>query len=93
MGGNDGRSVHGFRESSYTVNGWKRFIARLTHNGVFTVSRWFHPEHPDEAARTLSLAMATLIEMGEPKPAEHLYFAANGRLSTLIVGHYTALDA
>jgi hypothetical protein len=70
----------------YTVNGWKRFIARLTHDGVFTVSRWFHPEHPDEAARTLSLAMATLIEMGEPKPAEHLYLAANGRLSTLIVG-------
>jgi hypothetical protein len=30
--------------------------------------------------------MATLIEMGEPKPAEHLYLAANGRLSTLIVG-------
>jgi hypothetical protein len=39
-----------------------------------------------QAARVLSLAMATLIEMGEPKPAEHLYLAANGRLSTLIVG-------
>jgi predicted membrane-bound spermidine synthase len=70
----------------YTVNGWKRFVARLTPNGVLTVSRWFHPEHPDEAARILSLAMATLMEMGEPKPAEHLYLAANGRLSTLIVG-------
>jgi hypothetical protein len=70
----------------YTVNGWKRFISRLTPDGVFTVSRWYHPEHPDEAARVLSLAMATLIEMGEPKPAEHLYLAANGKLSTLIVG-------
>ncbi len=70
----------------YTVNGWKRFVSRLTPDGVFTVSRWYHPEHPDEAARVLSLAMATLIEMGEPKPAEHLYLAANGRLSTLIVG-------
>jgi hypothetical protein len=30
--------------------------------------------------------MATLIEMGEPQPAGHLYLAANGRLSTLIVG-------
>jgi hypothetical protein len=69
----------------YTVNGWKRFISRLAPDGVFTVSRWYHPEHPDEAARILSLAMATLIEMGEPKPAEHLYLAANGRLSTLIV--------
>jgi hypothetical protein len=70
----------------YTVNGWKRFIARLTPDGVFTVSRWFHPEHLDETARILSLAMATLIEMGEPRPADHLYLAANGRLSTLIVG-------
>jgi hypothetical protein len=70
----------------YTVNGWKRFVSRLTPDGVFTVSRWYHPEHPDEAARVLSLAMATLIEMGEPKPAAHLYLAANGRLSTLIVG-------
>jgi len=70
----------------YTVNGWKRFVSRLTPDGVFTVSRWYHPEHPDEAGRVLSLAMATLIEMGEPKPAEHLYLAANGKLSTLIVG-------
>jgi hypothetical protein len=70
----------------YTVNGWKRFVSRLTPDGVFTVSRWFHPEHPDEATRVLSLAMATLVEIGEPKPAEHLYLAANGRLSTLIVG-------
>jgi hypothetical protein len=70
----------------YTVNGWKRFVARLAPDGVLTVSRWYHPEHVDETARILSLAMATLIEMGEPKPAEHLYLAANGRLSTLIVG-------
>jgi hypothetical protein len=70
----------------YTVNGWKRFVSRLTPDGVFTVSRWCAPEHVDEIARILSLAMATLIEMGEPKPAEHLYLAANGRLSTLIVG-------
>jgi hypothetical protein len=30
--------------------------------------------------------MATLMEMGVPAPAEHLYLAGNGRLSTLIVG-------
>jgi len=70
----------------YTVNGWKRFVSRLTPDGLFTVSRWYHPEHPDEAGRVLSLAMATLFELGESKPAEHLYLAANGRLSTLIVG-------
>jgi hypothetical protein len=70
----------------YTVNGWKRFIARLTPTGVFTVSRWYAPDRLDETARILSLATATLIEMGEPDPASHIYLAANGNLSTLIVG-------
>jgi len=40
----------------------------------------------DETARVLSLAIATLIEMGEAHPAEHIYLAGNGRLSTLVVG-------
>lgn len=70
----------------YTVNGWKRFLSRLTPNGVFTVSRWYAADHPDETARILSLAMATLLEMGEPDPVTHLYLAANDKLSTLIVG-------
>lgn len=70
----------------YTVNGWKRFMARLTPTGVFTVSRWYAPQHLDETARVLSLAMATLIEMGVAHPAEHIYLAGNDRLSTLIVG-------
>lgn len=70
----------------YTVDGWKRFISRLAPDGVFTVSRWYAPEHLDESARILALAMATLMEMGESDPATHLYLATNGRLSTLMVG-------
>jgi hypothetical protein len=70
----------------YTVNGWKRFLARLTPSGVFTVSRWYAPEHPDETARILSVAMATLMEMRVADPASHLYLASNRKLSTLIVG-------
>jgi len=70
----------------YTVNGWKRFLARLTATGVFTVSRWYAPQQPDETARIVSLAMAALIEMGERHPSQHIYLAANGNLSTLIVG-------
>jgi hypothetical protein len=69
----------------YTVNGWKRFLSHLTPNGVFTVSRWYSPEHLDETGRILSLAMATLIEMGERDPASHLYLASNRRLSTLVL--------
>jgi hypothetical protein len=70
----------------YTVNGWRRFISRLTPTGVFTVSRWYAPAKLDETARVLSLAMATLIEMGEPEPADHIYLAANGALSTVLIG-------
>lgn len=70
----------------YTVNGWKRFLSRLTPTGVFTVSRWFAPDRADETARILSLAMATLIEMGETRPADHIYLIGNNNLSTLIVG-------
>lgn len=71
----------------YTVDGWKRFLARLTPNGIFTVSRWYAADHLDETARILSLAMATLIETGASDPAAHLYLASNRRLATLIVGH------
>jgi spermidine synthase len=70
----------------YTVNGWKRFMSRLTPTGVFTVSRWYAPERLDETARILSLATATLISMGEIHPEDHIYLASNGRLSTIIVG-------
>jgi len=68
------------------VNGWKRFISRLTPDGVFTVSRWYHPEHLDEAGRVLSLAMATLMEM-ENRSRRNIYILQQtGSFSTLIVG-------
>ena len=70
----------------YTVEGWKRFMARLTPTGVFTVSRWFSPDHGDETARLVSLSMATLIEQGQPRPRDHIYLISNGPLSTIIVG-------
>jgi spermidine synthase len=70
----------------YTVNGWQRFLSRLTPTGVFTVSRWHSESHLDETARILSLAMASLYELGEAHPASHLYLASNGVLSTLVVG-------
>jgi hypothetical protein len=76
----------------YTVNGWKWFLARLTPRGVFSVSRWFSPEHLDETGRVLALAMASLIEEGVNDPASHIYLAANGSLSTLLVGR-SALSA
>jgi hypothetical protein len=76
----------------YTVDGWKRFLARLAPGGVFTVSRWFSPENLDETGRVVSLAMATLLESGVQNPASHIFLVANARgpnlegfLSTIIV--------
>lgn len=70
----------------YTVNGWRRFMSRLTPTGVFTVSRWYAPERLEETARIVSLATATLISMGEAHPEDHIYLATNGKLSTIVVG-------
>ncbi len=70
----------------YTVDGWHRFLDRLTPQGVFTVSRWFSPEHLEETGRILSLAVATLQERGVAYPARHIFLAANNNLSTIVVG-------
>jgi spermidine synthase len=70
----------------YTVNGWHRFLNRLTPTGVFTVSRWFSPYYGDETARISALAMATLTEDREADPRAHIYLVANGPLNTLLVG-------
>src|SRR5262249_47579696 len=70
----------------YTVEGWRRFLGSLAPDGVFTVSRWYSPDNVDETGRLLSLAKATLLDMGVPAPQDHLLLASSGRLSTLIVG-------
>jgi hypothetical protein len=70
----------------YTVEGWRRFLASLTPDGVFTVSRWYSPDNVDETGRLLSLAKATLLDMGVLVPQNHIFLASSGRLATLIVG-------
>jgi hypothetical protein len=70
----------------YTVEGWRLFLASLAPDGVFTVSRWYSPDNVDETGRLLSLAKVALLDMGVPAPQNHLFLAASGRLSTLIVG-------
>lgn len=69
----------------YTVEAWKIFLNRLTPNGVLTVSRWYEPAFPDETGRMVSLAVATLMEMGVSEPRRHLFLAAQQRIATLIV--------
>jgi hypothetical protein len=69
----------------YTVEAWKIFIDRLTPNGSFTVSRWYNPRNPNETGRLLSLAMATLMDLGVTEPRRHIFLAAQRRVATIIV--------
>jgi len=69
----------------YTVDAWKIFISRLTPQGVLTVSRWYEPAFPDETGRLVSLAMATLMELGVREPRRHLFLAAQKRIATLVL--------
>lgn len=69
----------------YTVDAWKIFLSRLTPKGVLTVSRWYEPASPDETGRMVSLAVATLMEMGVREPRRHLFLAAQQRIATLVL--------
>lgn len=69
----------------YTVQGWKIFLNRLTPQGVFTVSRWYNPRDINEAGRMLSLAVATLYEMGVTEPRRHIFLASQQNIATLVL--------
>ncbi len=69
----------------YTVAAWKIFMDRLTARGVLTVSRWYDPSTPEETGRIVSLAMATLMDMGIREPRRHLFLAAQKQIATLVL--------
>ena len=64
----------------YTVEGWKTFLSALTPNGLFTVSRWHSPRSTVELGRVVSLAVATLMELGVERP-ERPHLHRRGRQS------------
>jgi spermidine synthase len=69
----------------YTVEAWKIFLSRLTPRGVLTVSRWYDASVPDETGRLISLAVATLMEIGITEPRRHVFLAAQGTVATLVL--------
>ncbi|MFV2056929.1 MAG: hypothetical protein ACC707_10700 [Thiohalomonadales bacterium] len=69
----------------YTVQGWKTFLDRLTPEGVFTVSRWYNRTTVNETGRMLSLAVATLFELGVTDPRRHIFLASQQNIATLII--------
>lgn len=73
--------------SLYTVDAWRIFLNRLTDDGVFTVSRWYSPDRLDETARLVSLAAASLFDLGINEPEKYILLGAHQRVATIIVGH------
>lgn len=70
----------------YTVEAWTIFLDRLADGGIFTVSRWHSPESLGETGRVISLAVATLLNRGAARPADHIALITTANLSTLLVG-------
>lgn len=81
----------------YTVEGWRVFMDDLAEGGVFTVSRWLNRPEMPETARTLSLAVAALLERGAQNPRAHIYLAGTTlptrNLSTLILARDPLTEA
>ncbi len=81
-----GAGAFSFTENGlYTVEAWRLFLDRLADDGLFTVSRWHNPDNLGETGRVISLAVATLLESGMARPADHLVMVSAGNVSTLIV--------
>lgn len=69
----------------YTTEAWQVFFNRLADEGIFTVSRWYNPGNLNEAGRLLSLAIASLLQMGITNPSAHLAMVTAGGISTLLL--------
>lgn len=63
----------------YTSDAWKLFFARLTDNGILSVSRWHRRPIPSEMYRVVALATNTLRLEGIDNPRSHLMVIATRR--------------
>lgn len=69
----------------YTTEAWKVFLNRLTDDGIFTLSRWYSPANLGETGRVVSLAAATLLDMGINEPSKHIAMVTIANISTLMI--------
>lgn len=63
----------------YTTQAWKLFFGRLAPDGILSFSRWFFPNHFEEAYRLVSLAAESLRESGVSDPRSHMLMISNVR--------------
>ena len=69
----------------YTIEAWQLILNRLSHNGIFMVSRWHDSDNIGETGRVLSLAVASLLGSGVKNPSQHLALITTDRIATLLV--------
>jgi len=69
----------------YTVEAWEVFIDRLDDDGIYTVSRWYHPKSPGETARMIALGLEVLWRRGVEDPHKHLIVLQNFEVATLLI--------
>lgn len=81
-----GAGAHALGENGlYTVDAWRAMLARLTPEGLFSVSRWYQGGR-DETRRLVALAVAALHERGAARPRDHIAVVSAGAVATLILG-------
>lgn len=78
----------------YTVEAWTMFLNHLGEDGIFTVARWYSPTNLGETGRIVSLAVASLLEIGVKDPSQQIAVITSDSVSTLLVSKrpFTASD-
>lgn len=76
----------------YTTEAWTIFMNDLSENGVFTLSRW-SANIMDDTGRSVSVAIATLLNQGITEPRKHIALVNSGVVATLILSKTPFTDA
>jgi hypothetical protein len=69
----------------YTVDAWEIFVNRVEKDGIFTVSRWWHPQSPGETTRMCAVAFELLWRMGVEDPRKHIILLQTRSVATLLL--------
>lgn len=76
----------------YTAEAWAIFMNDLSEHGVFTVSRW-SADIMNDTGRSLSVAMAALLNQGVAEPRRHIALINSKYIATLILSKSPFTDA
>lgn len=69
----------------YTREGFRDLLGALRPDGLLSVSRWHTPTRVSEVNRLLSLAVASLLDLGAREPGAHLALVVRDRVANLLL--------